>query len=220
MPTCSWFPTPATWLLFPDSNMARDGEHSGAVWNRVNSTPRAARESITGVSTSSLTLFDDPSVLDRGELIWRSGTQWLGGLGALALGVGLLPFLGGSPELADPRQRGSRRLSLAPRPVPALKRVAVLYLIVSGVVIVSLFVVGMSFTDAVARHLLPKRRRTKGIRDAMVLDRLDDVGRIHLRRMGRIHIGNDTGRPQRRGEERKQGERWKVDVVGADAPFA
>lgn len=113
----------------------------------------ALYESITGVSTSSLTLFEDPSVLDRGELIWRSGTQWLGGLGALALGVGLLPFLGGSPELADPRQRGSRRLSLAPRPVPALKRVAVLYLIVSGVVIVALFAVGMSFTDAVA-HMM------------------------------------------------------------------
>ena len=110
-------------------------------------------ESVTGVSTSSLTLLEDPAVLGRGELIWRAGTQWLGGLGALALAVGLLPFLGGSRELADPRHRGSRRLALAPRPVPALKRVMVLYSIVSVTVVVVLAAVGMSFTDAVA-HMM------------------------------------------------------------------
>ena len=113
----------------------------------------AIYESVTGVATSSLTLFDDPQQLSRGVLIWRSGTQWIGGLVALAMAIGLLPFLGGSRELADPRRRGERRLALADRPVPALKRVAIMYSGVTVVVIVALFVAGMGATDAVAHAL-------------------------------------------------------------------
>ena len=113
----------------------------------------AVYESVTGVATSSLTLFEDPQQLSRGVLIWRSGTQWIGGLVALAMAIGLLPFLGGSRELADPRRRGERRLALADRPVPALKRVAVMYSGVTLVVIAALFIVGMGPTDAVAHAL-------------------------------------------------------------------
>lgn len=113
----------------------------------------AIYESVTGVATSSLTLFEDPQELSRGILIWRSGTQWIGGLVALSLAIGLLPFLGGSRELADPRSRGERRLALADRPVPALKRVAVMYSGVTVVVTVVLFIVGMGATDAVAHAL-------------------------------------------------------------------
>ena len=113
----------------------------------------ALYESVTGVATSSLTLFEDPQELSRGVLIWRSGTQWIGGLVALALAIGLLPFLGGSRELADPRRRGERRLALAERPVPALKRVAIMYSGVTVVVTAALFIVGMGPTDAVAHAL-------------------------------------------------------------------
>lgn len=113
----------------------------------------ALYESVAGVATSSLTLFDDPQVLSRGVLIWRSGTQWIGGMGALAIGVGLYPFLGGSRELADPRARGFHRLALANRPVPALRRVVAMYGIVTLVVCVALLIVGMGFVDAVAHTL-------------------------------------------------------------------
>ena len=113
----------------------------------------AIYESVTGVATSSLTLFEDPQQLGRGVLIWRSGTQWIGGLVALAIAIGLLPFLGGSRELADPRRRGERRLALADRPVPALKRVAVMYSGVTVFVVALLLIVGMGPTDAVAHAL-------------------------------------------------------------------
>lgn len=113
----------------------------------------AVYESVTGVSTSSLTVLEDPAVLTRGVLIWRSGTQWLGGLGALALSVAIFPFVGGSREMADPRQRGARRMALAPRPVPALKRVGVLYGVVSLLVTIAFLIVGMSLPDAVA-HMM------------------------------------------------------------------
>ena len=109
----------------------------------------ALYESFAGVSTSALTLFEDPAVLGDGLLIWRSGTQWLGGMGALALAVGLLPFLGGSRELADPRGRPATG-TFAPRPTPALRRVAVIYGSASSGVFIAFLVVGMGLRDAVA----------------------------------------------------------------------
>lgn len=110
----------------------------------------AMYESVAGVSTSSLTVLEDPSELSHAMLVWRSGTQWLGGLVALMLGVGLLPFVGGSRELADPSDRKTMTRALAPKPVKALKHVAVIYAAVTAVVFVVMFVLGLDLVDAVA----------------------------------------------------------------------
>ena len=133
----------------------------------INSVDDALYESVVGVSTSALTVFDDPSVLGDGVLVWRSGTQWLGGVGAIALAVGLLPFLGGSRELAGgPQQRSRSRDALATRPLPAIKRVGAIYCVVTGVVTVALLIAGMGSArcgrarpvDGVNRRLLDPRR--------------------------------------------------------------
>ncbi len=113
----------------------------------------ALYESVAGVSTSSLTVLADPSVLSDAQLIWRSGTQWLGGLLGLSLGVGLLPFLGGSRELADPRDRRTVSQALASRPVAALKRVLSIYSLVTVVVAAALFAAGMGAIDGTAHAL-------------------------------------------------------------------
>lgn len=113
----------------------------------------ALYESVAGVSTSSLTLLERPDDLSSGLLIWRAGTQWLGGLGALALAIAVLPFLGGSRELADPRRPRQEGRALAPRPGPAFRRVAVLYSCVSVAVLVALALAGMSIRDAIAHTL-------------------------------------------------------------------
>jgi len=114
----------------------------------------ALYESVAGVSTNALTIFDDPADLGTGVLVWRSATQWLGGIGAIALAVGLLPFIGGSRELAGgPQRRARSRDALATRPMQAIRRVGTIYCIVTGVVAVVLFVVGMGPVDAVAHAL-------------------------------------------------------------------
>lgn len=114
----------------------------------------ALYESVTGVSTSALTIFDDPGAIGDGVLVWRAGTQWLGGLGALALAVGLLPFLGGSRELAGGPQRARRTTAaLATRPVVALKRVGAIYCVVTAAVTAALWIAGMGLRDGVAHAL-------------------------------------------------------------------
>ena len=114
----------------------------------------ALYESVAGVSTSALTIFEDPSSLGDGVLVWRSATQWLGGVGAVILAVGLLPFLGGSRELAGgPQRRERTRDALSTRPLPAIRRVGAIYCVVTAVVTVALVVTGMGVLDAVAHAL-------------------------------------------------------------------
>jgi len=111
----------------------------------------ALYESMAGVSTSALTIFADPGVVGDGMLVWRSATQWLGGAGAIALAVGLLPFLGGSRELSGgPQTKARTNSALATRPMTAMKRVAAIYCVVTAGVALALMVVGMGLRDAVA----------------------------------------------------------------------
>lgn len=109
----------------------------------------ALYESIAGVSTSALSVLDDPSVLGDGVLVWRSATQWLGGFGALSLAIGLLPFLGGSRELSGSPRLGAQT-ALATRPMPTIKRVGKIYSVVTIAVVLAFSLAGMGLRDAVA----------------------------------------------------------------------
>ncbi|WP_018969444.1 TrkH family potassium uptake protein [Rubritalea marina] len=51
-------------------------------------------ESISGFTTTGSTVMTDIEAWPRGLLMWRSLTQWLGGLGILVLFVALLSYLG------------------------------------------------------------------------------------------------------------------------------
>ncbi|NLZ29040.1 MAG: TrkH family potassium uptake protein [Firmicutes bacterium] len=51
-------------------------------------------ESISGFTTTGATLIIDVEAVPAGLLLWRSLTQWLGGMGIIALFVALLPRLG------------------------------------------------------------------------------------------------------------------------------
>lgn len=69
-------------------------------------------ESAAGFSTTALTSLD-VDALGRGMLLFRAGSQWVGGLTALLLGVAILPALSVDRELAD-RHTGTGRRPLAP----------------------------------------------------------------------------------------------------------
>lgn len=82
-------------------------------------------ESAAGFSTTALTTLD-ADALGRGMLFFRAGSQWIGGLTALLLGVAILPALSADRELAD-RRRGGGRRPLAPSGGTAARNVLVLY---------------------------------------------------------------------------------------------
>ena len=50
-------------------------------------------ESMSGLTTTGATIFTDFSSYGRGIFFWRSMTQWVGGMGVIALFVAVLPKL-------------------------------------------------------------------------------------------------------------------------------
>ncbi|KPK30298.1 MAG: potassium transporter, partial [Nitrospira bacterium SG8_3] len=51
-------------------------------------------ESISGFTTTGSSILTDIEHLPQGILLWRSLTQWLGGMGIIVLSIAILPFLG------------------------------------------------------------------------------------------------------------------------------
>lgn len=110
-------------------------------------------ESISGVSTTGLTLVEDPAVLPRSILFWRAGTQWIGGLIAVTAVVALFPFFGGNRELIDHKGEFGSRGMLVPGPVLGMPRVAAFYAGITIAIAVAFRLAGMGLFDALTHGL-------------------------------------------------------------------
>ncbi len=110
-------------------------------------------ESISGFTTTGATVFD-PVVNSiesqpHGILLWRSLTQWLGGMGIITLFVALFPILGiGAVHLVEAEMPGPQAERLTARFRDTAKALWLLYLGFSGLELISLWVVGMSLFNA------------------------------------------------------------------------
>ncbi|RJR23439.1 MAG: TrkH family potassium uptake protein [Desulfobacteraceae bacterium] len=51
-------------------------------------------ESISGFSTTGASIINDIESMPKAILMWRSMTQWLGGMGIIVLSIAVLPFIG------------------------------------------------------------------------------------------------------------------------------
>ena len=51
-------------------------------------------ESLSGFTTTGASILNDIENLPEGILLWRSQTQWLGGMGIIVLSIAILPFWG------------------------------------------------------------------------------------------------------------------------------
>ena len=82
----------------------------------VDSPVDAVFESISGFTTTGATVFGDIEALPHGILLWRSFTQWLGGMGIIVLGIAVLPYLGvGGMQLFRAEVPGPTPERLQPR---------------------------------------------------------------------------------------------------------
>jgi trk system potassium uptake protein len=116
--------------------------------------PRALFESMSGFTTTGSTTLTDIEAVMPGILLWRSVTQWLGGMGFIVLGVAILPYLGvGGMQLFRLEAPGPTADRLRPR----IRETARLLWFVYGVltlVLCALFIFGgMSIFDAVNHSL-------------------------------------------------------------------
>jgi trk system potassium uptake protein TrkH len=118
---------------------------SGAIPGFTN----AYFESISGFTTTGATILTDIESLPEGILLWRSLTQWFGGMGIIVLSIAILPFLGvGGMQLYRAETPSPVVDKLKPRISETAKTLWKVYLVITLLEVTLLFAGGMPLFDA------------------------------------------------------------------------
>jgi trk system potassium uptake protein TrkH len=118
------------------------------------SVTSALFESVAGFTTTGATVLSGLDALPRSVLLWRSLSQWLGGMGMVLLGVAVLPMLGvGGMSLYKAEAPGLSKDKITPRIAETAKLLWLLYVGVSVISVVLLYLGGMTLFDAVCHTL-------------------------------------------------------------------
>ena len=115
----------------------------------VGSFTDAVFESVSGVTTTGATVLTGLDSLPPDILLWRSIMQWIGGLGIIALGAAVLPFL----RIGGMRLFKTESSDLSDKALPRTRRIMSQLLLVYAVISVACALAylagGMSVFDAI-----------------------------------------------------------------------
>ncbi len=107
-------------------------------------------ETMSGFTTTGATVINKIEALPHGILLWRSMTQWLGGMGIIILSVAILPFLGvGGRQLFKAEVPGPVKEKLVPRIAETARSLWIVYVIITIAGFIFLLFGGMSVFDAI-----------------------------------------------------------------------
>ena len=107
-------------------------------------------ESISGFTTTGASILTDIEGLPNGILLWRSQTQWFGGMGIIVLSIAVLPFLGvGGMQLYKAEVPSPVVDKLKPRISDTAKTLWYVYVLITALEIILLFMGGMPLFEAV-----------------------------------------------------------------------
>jgi len=102
-------------------------------------------ESMSGLTTTGATTFQDFSVHSQSVLMWRQLIQWLGGLGILILATAVLSSLGvGGAQLMETESQTQNVDKLTPRISETARLIWGLYLGITGLAILVYYGLGLS----------------------------------------------------------------------------
>ena len=107
-------------------------------------------ETMSGLTTTGSTVVADIDLLPRGVVLWRSQTQWMGGMGIIVLSVAILPLLGiGGMQLLSAEIPGLAPNRLRPRVRQTATLLWVVYALLTAVESLLLTLGGMTLFEAV-----------------------------------------------------------------------
>jgi trk system potassium uptake protein len=107
-------------------------------------------ETMSGFTTTGATVISKIEALPHGILLWRSLTQWLGGMGIIILSIAILPFLGvGGRQLFKAEVPGPIKDKLEPRIAETARTLWIVYVIITIAGFIFLLFGGMGVFDAV-----------------------------------------------------------------------
>ncbi len=111
-------------------------------------------ESMSGITTTGATLMPNVEAASHGILLWRSLTQWLGGMGIITLSLILLPALGvGGMQLFNAEATVNRSDKIHPKITEISKYIWAIYVVLTLAESILLRVGGMDWFDAVCHSL-------------------------------------------------------------------
>ncbi len=111
-------------------------------------------ETASGFTTTGASIIPDPGALSHGVLMWRSLTQWIGGMGIIVLSIAILPLLGvGGVQLARAESPGPQPDRLTPRFRETAKRLWLVYVAITALEVVLLWAGEMDLFQAVNHGL-------------------------------------------------------------------
>lgn len=111
-------------------------------------------ETMSGFSTTGSTILRHIDEMPKGLLLWRSITQWIGGIGIIVFALVLLPIVGGNGvSLYNSEVSGIAKDKFSPKIKQTAKRLWIIYLIISALLICLLWAGPMSMFDAVCHGL-------------------------------------------------------------------
>ncbi|MEA3470381.1 MAG: potassium transporter TrkG, partial [Thermodesulfobacteriota bacterium] len=101
-------------------------------------------ESISGFTTTGATVITHIEGIPHGILLWRSLTQWLGGMGIIILSIAIFPLLGvGGMQLYKAELPSPVKDKLTPRVAETARTLWIVYIIISTVEFILLLFGGM-----------------------------------------------------------------------------
>ncbi len=119
---------------------------SGAIPSFTN----AFFETMSGFTTTGSSILNNIEELPHATLLWRSLTQWMGGMGIIVMFLAILPTLGiGGRELFVAEVPGPSPDKLTPRIKETARNLWGLYILFTAVETILLYVGGMTFFDAI-----------------------------------------------------------------------
>jgi len=107
-------------------------------------------ESTSGLTTTGATILTGLDAMPPSILFWRSMQEWLGGMGIIVLAVAVMPLLGvGGMQLFRAETPGPVKDKLTARVTETAKVLWYIYLAMTAVTAVGLWLAGMSGFDAI-----------------------------------------------------------------------
>ncbi len=107
-------------------------------------------ETVSGFTSTGFTVIDNLDSVPHGLLVWRSMTQWVGGIGIIFFTIAILPAFGvGEVKLFAAEATGPIHDKVHPRISVTAKWIGTVYLLLTALCFGSLALCGMDLFDAV-----------------------------------------------------------------------
>lgn len=111
-------------------------------------------ETMSGFTTTGSTILSDIESVPKGLHIWRSITQWIGGIGIIVFALVLLPVVGGNASvLYEAEVSGISSERFRPRASQVARRLWLTYLFVTLILVILLCLGPMNLFDSVCHAM-------------------------------------------------------------------